>query len=177
MSNKNPYIYTFTTELEGYINLDEPGGKYNTCTFCFGLTDEVQFKAEEDRDVLLEVARSKVNNPNRLAVNPPKWNDEGRVKYSFGGDTSRIAPVIIDEYGEPVPLHVLKGVREGTVVKLLMEQKPYWKPSIGTTVVIHGIQILELVSVGSLATRTYELEQVKKMMGVPNFKHKQEALV
>ena len=129
---ESQFIYAFETELCGYINLDEPGGKYNVCSFQFTLPEEVIDLAEKDRDELLDVARSKVQHPNRLATNPPKWSSEGRVKYNFGGDTIRISPVVIDEYGDPFPTNLIKW--EGTKVQILMEQKPIGNP-IGTTVV------------------------------------------
>jgi hypothetical protein len=138
--------YIFTTTLEGFINLGEPSGKYNNCCFSFRLTPEVLEQAIEDREELLVWARSKVDNPKRIALNPEKWDDAGLVKYSFEGETGRPRPLFIDSAGEPVPLDVIKTAREGTEVELVCQQTPYTKPAMGTTIKVLGGQLLKLVS-------------------------------
>ena len=143
MTTKNRYVFTST--LEGFINVGEPSGKFNSCCFSFRLTPEVLEQAEQDREELLEWVNTKAD-PRRTALNPAKWDEERLVKYSFDGETGRARPVFVDTNGDPVPLEVLKGVYRGTRVKLAVQQVPYTKPARGTTLKVLGVQIVELAT-------------------------------
>lgn len=136
--------YTFETQLEGFINVGQPAGKFNNCCFSFRLPGEVLEKAEADREELLAWAKSKVTG--RVNTNLPKWDDEGLVKISYGGDTGREPPVFIDAEGSVLEDAVRASIRKGTKVRLIVDQKPYTKPSLGTTLKVLGVQVLELVS-------------------------------
>jgi hypothetical protein len=142
--SKNRYV--FDAVLEGFINVYEPSGKFNNCCFAFRLPADVLEQAEADRDELLTWAKTKVDNPNRIALNPAKWDDEGLVKFSYGGDTGRPDPVYVDTAGQPVEKAVLKEVRKGTKVRLIVQQTPYTKPAMGTTLKVLGVQIVELAT-------------------------------
>lgn len=144
MATKNRYVFDAT--LEGYINVYEPAGKFNNCCFSYRLPDAVLAQAEADREELLEWAKTKVENPKRVALNPPKWDEEGVCKYSYGGDTGRPDPVFVDTDGAPIEKSVLQSVRKGTKVRLIVQQSPYTKPSIGTTLKVLGVQIIELAA-------------------------------
>lgn len=136
--------YTFETVLEGFINVGEPAGKFNNCCFSFRLPPDVIERAEVDREELLVWARSKASG--RVGTNPSKWDEEGLVKISYGGDTGRDAPVFIDAEGAVLEDAVRASIRKGTKARLIVEQKPYCKPSVGTTIKVLGVQVLELVS-------------------------------
>ena len=136
--------YTFETELEGFINVDKPSGKFNNCCFGFRLTPEVLEKAESDREGLLAWAKTKASG--RVGLNPAKWDDEGLVKFSYGGDTGRDAPVFVDAEGTVLEEAVRASIRKGTKVRLIVDQTPYWKPTVGTTIKVRGVQVLKLVS-------------------------------
>lgn len=140
--------YTFETTLDGYINVDKPSGKFNNCTFSFRLPAAVLEQAEADREELLNWARTKIDNPKRVALNPPKWDDEGLVKYSYGGETGRPSPVFVDAEGSVLEDSVRASIRKGTKVKLIVDQKPYTKPALGTTLKVLGVQVIQLVSGG-----------------------------
>jgi hypothetical protein len=142
--SKNRYV--FNTALEGFVNVYEPSGKFNNCCFAFRLPDEVLTQAESDREELLTWARTKVDNPKRIALNPPKWDDEGLVKFSYGGDTGRPDPIFVDTEGNVIEKAVLRDVRKGTKVRLIVQQSPYTKPAMGTTLKVLGVQIVELVA-------------------------------
>ena len=142
--SKNRYV--FNTTLEGFINVYEPSGKFNNCCFAFRLPSDVLEQAESDREELLTWAKTKVDNPNRIALNPPKWDEEGLAKFSYDGDTGRPAPIFVDTEGSVVEKSVLKDVRKGTKVRLIVQQSPYTKPALGTTLKVLGVQIVELAS-------------------------------
>lgn len=142
--SKNRYV--FDTALEGFVNVYEPSGKFNNCCFAFRLPSEVLAQAEQDREELLTWAKTKVDNPKRIALNPPKWDDEGLCKYSYDGDTNRPAPVFVDTSGDPLDKSVLRDVRKGTKVRLIVQQSPYTKPAMGTTLKVLGVQIVELAT-------------------------------
>ena len=129
--SKNRYI--FDTVLDGFVNVYKPSGKYNNCCFSMTLPKEIVKQAESDRE-------------ERVALNPPKWDDEGLVKYSYEGDTGRPAPVFVDTTGNPIEEAVLKDLRKGTKVRVIAQQKPYTKPAMGTTLKVLGVQVVELAT-------------------------------
>ena len=81
--------YIFESVIDGYVNVYEPSGKFNNCAFSFCIPDEVLGRCETDRQELLEWAKLKAPNPKRCEVALPKWDEEGLVKYSYGGDTNK----------------------------------------------------------------------------------------
>lgn len=162
--SKNRYV--FDTTLEGYVNVYEPSGKYNNCCFGFRLPPQVLEQAESDREELLEWAKTKVDNPKRVALNPPKWDDEGLVKYSYAGESGRPEPVFVDTEGSPIERSVLRDVRKGTKVRLIAQQSPYTKPSLGTTIKVLGVQIVELVAGnGAIDSGDLSAEDVASIFG------------
>ena len=162
--SKNRYI--FETTIEGFINLGEPSGQYNNSCFAFRLTPEVLEQAVKDREELLTWARTKVENPKRIALNPEKWDDEGLVKVSFDGDTGRARPVFVDSSGDVIPMAVLKSARAGTKVKIACQQTPYTKPAMGTTIKVIGVQVIELVSGnGAVDSGNLSVDDVAAMFG------------
>jgi hypothetical protein len=163
--------YTFDTELEGFIRLGEDGGKYLNQSFAFTLPDEVLEQAEKDREELLAWAKTKVDNPKRVALNPPKWDDSALVKYSFSGETGRTC-VFIDTEGQPIPVPVLKQVAKGTKVRIIAQQSPYTKPAMGTTLKVLGVMIIELKTFGGAAdSGDLSVEDVAALFGkVDGFK-------
>ena len=65
--------YVVDTTLTGFINCFEPSGKYNNMCFSFNLPESIIEEADKDRVELLKWVASKVENPKRMATNPPKW--------------------------------------------------------------------------------------------------------
>ena len=162
--SKNRYV--FETVLDGYINVFEDSGKFNNRCFSFRLPDAVLEQAESDREELLTWARTKVDNPKRIALNPPKWDDEGFVKYSDGGETGRVEPIFVDTSGEVLPKATLKDLRKGTKVRLIAQQTPYTKPSLGTTLKVLGVQVVELATGnGAVDSGTLTAEDVAGIFG------------
>tara|TARA_B100000035_G_scaffold242682_1_gene211186 strand:- start:1672 stop:2238 length:567 start_codon:yes stop_codon:yes gene_type:complete len=160
--SKNRYV--FSTTLEGFINLGEPSGKYNNCCFKFTLPSDVMAEAEADREELLAWIETKVTG--RVALNFPKWNEDGLVSYTFDGDTGRARPVFVDSNGDPLDLSVLKTVAKGTKVKIICQQVPYTKPAKGTTLKVLGVQVIELVAMnGASDSGTLSTEDVVEMFG------------
>ena len=161
-NNRNRYV--FETTLEGFINLAEPSGKYNNCAFSFKLPQAVMDEAEADREELLKWAKSKVDG--RANVNMAKWDETGLVKYSFDGETNRARPVVIDSNGDVVEMDVLKAIRGGTKVRLIVQQFPYTKPSIGTSVKVLGMQIIELATgMGAVDSGNLSVADVAEIFG------------
>lgn len=141
--------YVFNTTLEGFINVYEDSGKFNNRTFAYKLPADVLAQAESDREELLQWAKSKAKGRVQQAIEP--WDEEGLCKYTYGkGDGTRKekpAPVFVDTEGSAVESDVLRSVRRGTKVRLIVQQKPYSVgPNIGTTLRVLGVQIVELAS-------------------------------
>lgn len=140
--------YTFTTSLEGFINVGEASGKYNNMCFSFKIPSNDIEKVEEDYDSLMEWIKTKVPNPNRVTIAPTKWDPEkgNLVKISFGGDANHPDIVFIDTDGNVLDKATRQSIRKGTKVRIICDQKPYAKSSIGTTFKVLGVQVIELVS-------------------------------
>jgi len=129
-------------------------------------------EAETDREELLKWAKTKVDNPGRIALNPPKWDEDGLVKFSFDGDTGRPRPVFVDTTGTPLEISTLKDIRKGSKVRLIVQQTPYTKPAMGTTLKVKGVQVVELASGnGAVDSGDMSAEDVAAMFGtVEGFK-------
>ena len=141
--------YVFNTTLEGFINVYEDSGKFNNRTFAYKFDAETLSQAEKDREELLKWAKSKATGRVQEAMTP--WDDEGLCKYTYGaGDGSRKGkpePIFVDSDGEVIDRNVLKDVRRGTKVRLIVQQKPYsMGPNVGTSLRVLGVQIIELAT-------------------------------
>ena len=167
--------YKFATTLSGFISVAEDSGKFNNRTFAYTIPSDVLAKVEADREELLKWAKSKSTGRVQAAMEP--WDEEGTCKYTYGaGDGSRKPkpePVFVDTDGQPITKAVLKDVRKGTKVNIIVDQKPYsMGPNIGTTMRVVGVQIVELVSGnGSVDSGDLSVEDVAAMFGsVDGFK-------
>ena len=167
MSNNR---YTFATTLEGFINVYEDSGKFNNRCFSFRVPQEVLPQMESDREELLTWAKSKATG--RVGENPCKWDDTGLVKISYGGETGRTEPPFVDTDGQPLDRAVLKDIRSGTKVRLIVQQSPYTKPNIGTTLKVLGVQVVELATGNGAVDRgNLTIEDVAQLFGqVEGFK-------
>ena len=161
--------YQFKTTLEGFINVFEDSGKFNNRGFAYTLPSDTLTKVEEDRVELITWAKSKATGRVQEAMTP--WDDAGLCKYSYGaGDGSRKPkpePIFVDGNGDPVEKSVLKDVRKGSKVNLIVDQKPYCMGSnVGTSMRVIGVQIVEMVS-GNGASDSGDLssDEVASMFG------------
>ena len=159
--------YTFETTLEGFVNVAEPSGKFQNCCFSFRIPAEVlKGQVEPDRAELLEWAASK-GTPKR--TNDPKWDEEGLVKYTYNqqeeGVTKLPEVVFVDTDGDILPLEIRKGIRKGTKVVLIVQQKPYTRPKLGTKLIVLGAQVLELNSGQVIDSGDLAQEDVAALFG------------
>lgn len=159
--------YKFQTALEGFISVAEDGGKFNNRTFAYAIPHETLVQVEKDREELIKWAKSKATGRVQEAMTP--WDDAGVCKYSYGaGDGSRKPrpePVFVDTNGDPISKEILKTVRKGTKVNLIVDQKPYAMGSnIGTSLRVVGVQIVQLVSSnGAVDSGDLSVEDVAAM--------------
>ena len=167
--------YKFATELTGFISVGEDSGKFNNRTFAYTIPADTLDQIETDREELLTWAKSKATGRVQIAMTP--WDDAGVCKYTYGaGDGSRKAkpePVFVDTSGDPIEKAVLMGVRKGTKVNIIVDQKPYaMGPNVGTSMRVIGVQIVELVSGnGAVDSGDMSVEDVAAMFGsVEGFK-------
>jgi hypothetical protein len=159
--------YTFETTLEGFVNVAEPSGKFQNCCFSFRIPAEVlKGQVEPDRAELLEWAASKGTTKR---TNDPKWDEDGLVKYTYNqqeeGVTKLPEVVFVDTDGDILPLEVRKGIRKGTKVVLIVQQKPYTKPKLGTKLIVLGAQVLELNSGQVIDSGDLAQEDVAALFG------------
>ena len=167
--------YKFATELTGFISVGEDSGKFNNRTFAYTIPSDTLNQIETDREELLTWAKSKASGRVQVAMTP--WDDAGVCKYTYGeGDGSRKAkpePVFVDTSGDPIEKSVLMGVRKGTKVNIIVDQKPYaMGPNVGTSMRVIGVQIVELVSGnGAVDSGDMSVADVAAMFGsVEGFK-------
>ena len=140
---KNRYV--FETKLQGFINVYEDSGKYNNRTFAYEVPQDVITQMEDDRVELLSWARTKSTGRVQEALEP--WTEENVAKFTYGGETKKPEPIFVDTEGTPIDRAVLKDIRKGSTVKLIVQQKPYALPQkIGTSLRVLGVQVIELVT-------------------------------
>lgn len=161
--------YVFNTVLEGFINVFEDSGKFNNRTFSYAIPQETLPQVEEDRVELIKWAKSKASGRVQEAITP--WDDAGLCKYTYGvGDGARKpkpAPVFVDSDGQPIAPDVLRDVRKGTKVRLIVQQKPYaMGPNVGTSLRVLGVQIIELATGnGAVDSGDLSVEDVAALFG------------
>ena len=167
--------YQISTELTGFVSVGEDSGRYNNRTFAYTIPAKQLEQMESDREELLEWAKSKASGRVQVAMTP--WDDAGVCKYTYGaGDGTRKAkpePVFVDSNGDPLDKSILLGVRGGSKVNLIVQQKPYaMGPNVGTSMRVVGVQIVELVSGnGTADSGDLSVEDVAAMFGkVDGFK-------
>ena len=173
--------YTFSTTLSGFVNVYEDSGKFNNRTFAYTIPADTLEKIEDDRVELLKWAKSKSTGRVQEAMTP--WDEAGTAKYTYGaGDGSRKAkpePVFVDTDGKPIERAVLRDVRAGSKVRLIVDQKPYAMGSnIGTSLKVVGVQIVELVTGnGAVDSGNLSVEDVAALFGsVDGFKADEPAV-
>ena len=173
--------YKFATTLEGFVSVGEDSGKFNNRTFAYAIPHDTLAQVEADREELIKWAKSKASGRVQEAMTP--WDDAGLCKYTYGaGDGSRKPkpePVFVDTTGDPISREVLKTVRGGTKVNLIVDQKPYaMGPNVGTSMRVVGVQIVELVSGnGAVDSGDLSVEDVAALFGtVDGFKADEPAV-
>ena len=161
--------YTFKTKLTGFIKIDEDGGKYNNRTFSYTIPSEKLEEIERDRVELIEWIKSK--STGRKAEGVPAWDENGVAKYTYGegdGTRKKLEPIFVDTDGAPLSKEYLASVRKGTVVNLIVDQKPWPSsvPTLNTSLKVVGVQIVELVTGnGAVDSGNLSVEDVAKMFG------------
>lgn len=136
--------YIFNSTLTGYIRIDEPN--QFGCTFEYTIPDETIKEMESDREELLAWCRTKLPKADKVRELP--WANGTTVKYQYQQPDAKNpnpAVVWVDTEGSPLDKEVLRSVREGTKVRLIVQQKPNpYADKIGTKLIVLGAQILEL---------------------------------
>lgn len=167
--------YKFATTLDGFINVYEDSGKFNNRGFSYMIPPETLEQVEADREELIKWAKSKSSGRVQVAMTP--WDDAGICKYTYGaGDGSRKAkpePVFVDSSGSPIEKNLLRDVRKGTQVNLIVDQKPYaMGPNVGTSMRVIGVQIVKMVTGnGAVDSGVLDAESVAELFGeVPGYK-------
>ena len=77
----------------------------------------------------------------------PKWDEDGTVKVSYGGDSTHPMFPWVDTEGSPIDTDT--PIWKGTVVKLIVDVKPYvFGQKAGSSLKVRGAQVIKLVSSG-----------------------------
>ena len=137
--------YIFPTKLEGYIRVDENGGKFDNRCFSFTLDTDTRTKMEADREQLLKWLDTKPNAKGAV-TRPPKWEGKDVISYNYDGKKSK-APVFVDTDGTPLTKDVLKVLGKGSEVQMIVQQKPYCVSGVkGTSFHVIGVRVHKLVT-------------------------------
>ncbi len=137
--------YIFPTKLEGYIRVDENGGKYDNRCFSFPLPPDIRKKMDEDREQLLAWLDTKPNAKSAV-TRPAKWEGKDVVSYNYDGKKSK-APIFVDTEGTPLSKDVLKSLGKGSEVQLIVQQKPYCVSGVkGTSFHVIAARVHKLVT-------------------------------
>jgi hypothetical protein len=156
--------FIFTTKLEGYINALVPGGNYNNCTISFRIPEDQLLAFDETHEKCLAWGANKLNNK-RHEKALQKWDQDGLVQVSYGGESTHPMFPWIDCDGEP--LDESTNIWPGTVVRLIVDVKPYvFGKKAGSSLKVRGAQVIKLVSNGGGSDAgSLESEDVAKLFG------------
>jgi hypothetical protein len=161
--------FIITTTLEGYINALKPSGKFNNCSISFRIPQEDLPKFDAAYEKTIAVAKNKASGK-RVSEELPKWDEDGLVKYSYGGDSSNPMFPWVDTDGLPVDLDT--QIWKGTVVRLIVDLRPYfYATKVGCSFKVRGAQIIKLVSSGGSDSGGLDESAVADLFGkVEGFK-------
>ena len=155
--------FIITTELEGYINALRPSGKFNNCTIGFKVPAELLPEFDATYEKALEWGKNKLNGK-RFTAELPKWDEEGFVKVSYGGDASSPMFPWVDTDGVPIDLDT--PIWKGTVVKLIVDLRPYvYASKVGCSFKVRGAQVLKLVGSGGSDSGELDDSAVASILG------------
>jgi hypothetical protein len=155
--------FIVTTKLEGYVNALKPAGKFNNCCFSFTLSKQDMAKFDEAYEQAMVWGENKMAGK-RFTKELPKWDESGLIKYSYGGDSSSPMFPWVDTDG--VPLDLDTQIWKGTVVKLIIDLKPYvYSTKVGCSLKVKGAQVIKLVSSGGSDSGGLDTEDVAALFG------------
>lgn len=155
--------FIITTTLEGYINALKPSGKFNNCTIGFRIPEEDLPKFDATYEKALEWGKNRMQGK-RFTAELPKWDESGFVKVSYGGDSSSPMFPWVDTDGVPIDLDT--PVWKGTVVKLIIDLRPYnYATKIGLSFKVRGAQVLKLVGSGGSDSGGLDEDGVAALFG------------
>ena len=155
--------HILTATLEGYVNALKPAGKFNNCCFSFSLGKEDMVKFDEAYEKAMAWGENRMAGK-RFTKELPKWDESGLIKYSYGGESNNPMFPWIDTDG--VPIDVDTPIWKGTVVKLIIDLRPYSMASkVGLSVKVRGAQVLKLVGAGGSDSGGLESEDVAAIFG------------
>jgi hypothetical protein len=158
--------FIITTTLEGYINALVPSGKFNNCTIGFRIPEEEIPKFDAVYEQAMEWGKNKMAGK-RFSAELPKWDEEGMVKVSYGGDSTSPMFPWVDTDGVPIDMDT--QIWKGTVVKLIVDLKPYvFGPKVGCSLKVRGAQVLKLVSGGGSDSGGLDEDSVALLFGKTN---------
>lgn len=161
--------FTIETTLEGYVSVGEPGGKYNNMTMAFRIPADRLPELEADYESAIEWAKTKVGS-GRVTVEPQKWDEEGLVKYTFGGDNGKPDFPFVDCDGDILSREVRASIRKGTKVRLIINLNGYpYGNKVGCSFKVLGAQVLELNSGAVTDSGSLSDEEVVELF-VKNYK-------
>ena len=155
--------FIITTSLEGYINALVPSGKFNNCTIGFRIPEEELPKFDAIYEQTLKWGKTQMDGK-RYTSELPKWDENGFVKVSYGGESTSPMFPWVDTDGVPIDLDT--QIWKGTVVKLIIDLKPYvFGPKVGCSLKVRGAQILKLVSGGGSDSGGLDEDSVAALFG------------
>lgn len=155
--------FIITTTLEGYINALKPSGKFNNCTISFKIPEADIPKFDLGYERAIAVAKNKMAGK-RYTEELPKWDVDGLVKYSYGGESKTPMFPWVDTDGQPIDLDT--QIWKGTVVRLIVDLRPYnYATKVGCSFKIRGAQIIKLVSSGGSDSGGLDETEVATLFG------------
>jgi hypothetical protein len=161
--------FIITTTLEGYINALKPSGKFNNCTIGFKIPEDQLAEFDAVYEKSLEWGKNRMAGK-RFTAELPKWDEEGMVKVSYGGDSSSPMFPWVDTDGVPIDLDT--PIWKGSVVKLIIDLRPYvYATKVGCSLKVRGAQVLKLVGSGGSDSGGLDESEVASILGkVDGFK-------
>lgn len=161
--------FVINTTLEGYINALKPAGKFNNCCISFRIPEKDLTKFDSCYEQCIAWGRNKMQGK-RFTEELPKWQEDGLVKISYGGEEG--APMFSWVDTDGIPIDIDTPVWKGTQVRLIIDLKPYvFGTKVGCSFKVRGAQVIKLVSGGGSDSGDLSTDDVAAIFGkVEGFK-------
>lgn len=169
MSTQQKERFIITTTLEGYINALKPAGKFKNCAIGFKIPPKDLAEFDKRHEDCLAWAKEKFEGK-RHEKALPKWEEDGTIKYNYGGpstpENKNPRPMFpwIDSQGELLDPET--QIRSGTVVRLIIDIKPYiFGNKGGSSIYIRGAQVIKLVTGAGSDSGSLDQDELTNLFG------------
>ncbi|AII49395.1 hypothetical protein KR52_09610 [Synechococcus sp. KORDI-52] len=116
--------YTFTTHLDGFVNVLRDANKYDNRCFSYKIDEDTHDQIHGDRWELIRFAKEQTNAKKPYEI-PLPWDDDLCIRYIYSAALPSWIPVFVDAEGRELNQAQLELIKRGSKVELYVEQTPF----------------------------------------------------